>query len=328
MFDAAIGANGTAAVEYSISDGALSDSATVLISVVPCVSAPPDAPDVFLQTGYQQPIFVDLFAYARNGEIVQVGAPLGVPSGVYTPPAGENGNVSFTYVVRNACDVEDVGRVTIDVNQDPIGSPYLAQIGRTQQTVIPVSALASDAEPLAIIALEGAPSWVTVVDESRAILVDPAGRTGRVDLVAVVSDPGGLQVRVPVTIELVNLAPVANPDFIRADSGPVTFAPLANDTDPDGDTVALQSVPDTLTFPNGAVGSDPEPRRRPAARRSGRRARERHLRLQRDRPARAGLAGDHGHGDRQLAAHGAAGRRGDGGQQHRHRRRRGHRSRR
>ncbi len=98
----------------------------MLISVVPCVSAPPDAPDVFLQTGYQQPIFVDLFAYARNGEIVQVGAPLGVPSGVYTPPAGENGNVSFTYVVRNACDVEDVGRVTIDVNQDPIGSAVSA----------------------------------------------------------------------------------------------------------------------------------------------------------------------------------------------------------
>ena len=70
-----------------------------------------------------------------------------------------------------------------------------------------------------------------------------------------ISDPGGLQVRVPVTIELVNLAPVANPDVVRADSGPVTFQPLANDSDPDGDAIALQSVPDTLTFANGVVGS-------------------------------------------------------------------------
>ena len=39
-------------------------------------SAPPDAPNVFLQTAYMQPIAVDLTAYARNGEIVDVGAPL------------------------------------------------------------------------------------------------------------------------------------------------------------------------------------------------------------------------------------------------------------
>jgi hypothetical protein len=71
----------------------------------------------------------------------------------------------------------------------------------------------------------------------------------------VISDPGGLQVRVPVTVELINLAPVANPDVVRADNGQVSFQPLANDSDPDGDAIALQSVPDTLTFANGEVGA-------------------------------------------------------------------------
>jgi hypothetical protein len=254
-FTSTPGASGTAVIVYTIDDGALSASATVSISVLPCASAPPEARDVALVTGYQQPIFIDLHAYASNGEIVQVGPPLGAASGIYTPPPGENGNVSFTYVVRNGCNVEDVGTVTIDVNQDPIGSPYVATMGRTQQLVIPVSSLASDAEPLVISALEGGPEWVTVVDEGRAILVDPSGRAGRADVVAVISDPGGLVVRVPVTIELINQPPVAAPDSVRADTGPVTFDPLANDSDPDGDSIALQSVPATLTFPNGVVGT-------------------------------------------------------------------------
>jgi hypothetical protein len=254
VFTAVRGPSGTAFVGYTIDDGDLRASATVTITVLPCVAAPPDAPDVFLQTGYQQPVFVDVNRYARNGTVVEVTPPLGA-NNVYTPPAGENGVVSFTYVVRNSCDVEDVGTVTVDVNQDPIGASYVAQIGRTQQFVIPVSALASDAEPLTIVALELAPEWVTLFDQSRSILVDPAGRIGRADFVAVIADPGGLQVRVPVSIELVNLAPTANPDVVRADTGQVTFQPLANDSDPDGDTIALQSVPDTLTFANGEVGS-------------------------------------------------------------------------
>ena len=156
VFTAVRGPSGTAFVGYTIDDGEQQASATVTITVLPCVAAPPDAPDVFLQTGYQQPVFVDVNRYARNGEVVQVTPPLGADN-VYTPPAGENGVVSFTYVVRNSCDVEDVGTVTVDVNQDPIGSPYVVQIGRTQQFGIPVSALASDAEPLTIVGPRAGP---------------------------------------------------------------------------------------------------------------------------------------------------------------------------
>jgi hypothetical protein len=174
---------------------------------------------------------------------------------VYTPPAGENGNVSFSYVVRNSCDVEDVGTVTIDVNQEPIGSAYATQIGRTQPFVIPIASLASDAEPLTIVAIDQAPAWISLIDANRAILVDPAGRSGRADFVVTIADPGGLQIQVSVAVELVNLAPVANIDVIRSDGRPLTIQPLANDSDPDGDVIALQSVPETVTFANGEVAS-------------------------------------------------------------------------
>jgi hypothetical protein len=251
IFQSSPGAAGTAVVRYTIDDGEFTDTASATVTVLPCAQAAPFAPDVFLQTGYQQPIFVDLTTVAANGEIVAVDPPLGAPSGVYTPPAGENGNITFSYTVRNACRLQAVGLVTIDVNQDPIGSAYSASIGRTQPITIPLSVLASDNEPLTIGALEGAPGWIAIVDSGRAVLVDPRGSSGSVDLTAVIVDPGGLQVRVPISIELVNLAPVAGDDVVRIEVDSVTFDPLQNDTDPDGDAIALQSVPQTIVFSNG-----------------------------------------------------------------------------
>jgi len=251
IFQGAPGASGAAAVRYQVTDGELTDTATAFVNVLPCRQSAPIAPDVFLQTGYQQPIFVDLTTVAANGDIVAVDPPLGAASGVYTPPAGENGNVTFTYTVRNGCRLQAVGQVTIDVNQDPIGSSYAASVGRTQAITIPVNVLASDNEPLTIGALEGAPSWIAIVDSGRSVLVDPRGTSGSVDVTAVIVDPGGLQVRVLISIDLVNLAPVARDDQARIEVNSVTFQPLQNDSDPDGDSIALQSVPETIVFSNG-----------------------------------------------------------------------------
>ena len=84
--------------------------------------------------------------------IVDVGAPLLAASGVVTPAAGENGNIVFDYSVVNICRQRDTGTVTIDVNQDPVAQPYQTSMGRTEQRSIPVSDLATDAEPLTIAA--------------------------------------------------------------------------------------------------------------------------------------------------------------------------------
>lgn len=249
-FEAVPGASGVAVVGYRVDDGRDSATANVRITVLACAVAPPEAPDLFFQTGYQQPIAIDLGAHARNGQIVDVGPPLGAPSGVYTPPPGENGNVTFTYVVRNACRIQRVGTVVIDVNQDPVASPYRSQIGRINPVTIPVSALASDAEPLVITALESAPAWIAIADP-QTIRIDPAGRSGSVGFVAVVADPGGLTARVQVTIDLINLAPVAHPDSYTSGNTPIVLTPLVNDVDPDGDAITLQRLPATVQFENG-----------------------------------------------------------------------------
>ena len=255
VFVARPGASGVAATTYRIDDGEATADAVVRISVLPCAAAPPEAPDVFLQTGYQQPIAVDLTAYARNGQVVDVSAPLSAPSGVITPPPGENGNIVISYAVRNSCRIQDVGQVVIDVNQDPVGTSFERSIGRHEALSIPVTALASDLEPLTIVTLDGAPPWMSIAADGRSIDVLPDGAAGRADTVAVIADPGGLQVQVPVTIVLVNLAPVAQPDAFEYTADVDTFSPLDNDSDADGDAIALLAVPSTLAFPNGVTGS-------------------------------------------------------------------------
>jgi hypothetical protein len=64
-----------------------------------------------------------------------------------------------------------------------------------------------------------------------------------------------LSVLVSIRIDLVNAAPVANADTVDASGGIVTFRPIDNDTDPDGDTLQLQSFPATIDFSNGNPGS-------------------------------------------------------------------------
>ena len=255
-FSSQPGAVGTATVGYQVDDGELTANAVLRVSILPCGQAPPAAPNVFLQTAYMQPIAVDLATYARNGEIVDVGPPLSAASGVISPASGESGNIVFDYSVVNICRQRDTGTVTIDVNQDPVAQPYQTSMGRTEQRSIPVSDLATDAEPLTVGGLGSQPSWVTVAADGIALAVDPAGAAAGVyDFTATVRDPGGLSVVVSVRVELMNRPPVANDDSVNASAGPITFRPVDNDTDPDGDPLQLQSVPQTITFSNGNQGT-------------------------------------------------------------------------
>lgn len=265
VFSAAPDASGIARATYEVSDGEETATAAVTIEISPCGAANPVAPDAFYETGYQQPITIDLTALAANGEIVSVDPPLSQPIATYTPPAGENGNIQVGYRVRNSCGLEASGLVTIDVNQDPVATAYSSSIGREKAVQIPISVLASDDEPLTISGLEGAPSWVSVVSGGSAVLVDPGGRSGVVEFRVIIADPGGLTVKVPVAITLVNQAPVANGDVVQSNGSVTTFSPLDNDADPDGDAISLAGVPDTFTFSNGATGTitrEPEGRLR------------------------------------------------------------------
>jgi hypothetical protein len=252
------GASGTASITYQVSDGTLIDTAVLRITVRPCSESAPVANDGFLRTGYQQPIAIDLNAYAANGVIVDVVGPPGFANGVYAPPAGENGNVVVSYAVVNSCRLRATGNITIDVNQSPVVTPKTIEMGRGEGREIPVSELATDAEPLSIVAGGAAPEWVTT-EPGRLVAAPGAGvATGSYSWSVTVRDPGGLTGVVAVTVVVVNRIPIAAADTVDVSSGsPGSFDIVDNDVDPDGPDSALRirSVPATITFTNGASGT-------------------------------------------------------------------------
>jgi len=260
-FTATPGASGTALVNYQVSDGELTDTAVLRITVRPCSESAPVATDGFLNTGYQQPIAVDLGAFGSGGAIVDVQAPAGYVDGIYTPPAGENGNVSISYAVVNSCRLRATGRVTIDVNQDPSAQPKTVDVFRGEEVVVPVSDLATDAEALTITGSTGVPGWV-VIELGRVVIaptIDVA--PGSYEWAVTVADPGGLATTVPVTSVVQNRPPTAVDDTVDVSAGVVaSFQIVDNDTDADsvGGNAALviHSVSSTeIAFTNGAIGT-------------------------------------------------------------------------
>ena len=256
-FVAVPGASGTAAITYSISDGEFSDSATLRITVRACSESAPVADSAFLSTGYQQPIQVNLGAYSANGQITAVSTPSGYSGGVYTPPAGQNGNAVISYAVLNNCGQRATGEITIDVNQDPVAQSTSATVGRGATREFPVSSLAGDDEALSIAGSTGAPGWVTT-EADRIVVAPPIGAEATTySWTTTVVDPGGLTAAVPMSITVQNAAPVALGDAVDIADGPTTAAIVGNDSDPDADDAALriQQVPSSLTFANGAPGT-------------------------------------------------------------------------
>ncbi len=260
-FAAVPGASGTAVVNYQVSDGELTDNATLRITVRACAESTPVAADGFLATGYRQPIAVDLGAFGSNGTIVDVQAPAGYVDGIYTPPAGENGNVSISYSVVNSCRLRASGQVTIDVNQDPTGRPKSLEIVRGEQIVVPVSDLATDAEALSITGSSGAPAWVTT-EPGRLVITPPVGiAVGPYEWTTTVADPGGLTASVKVTVKVLNQVPKAVADAVDVGSGTsASFSIVGNDTDADSaggsGALVIQSISSgSITFTNGEVGT-------------------------------------------------------------------------
>ena len=261
VFNGRLGSAGTAVVTYQVSDGELTDTAVLRINVRSCAESAPVANDGFLKTGYQKPIVVDLATFGSGGTIVDVVGPPGYVNNVYTPPPGENGNVSISYAVVNDCGLRAAGRVTIDVNQDPSAPPKTVSVARGQELIVPVTGLASDAEVLTITGSAGAPAWV-VTESSRLVIAPPlATALGEYQWTTTVVDPGGLAAAVAITLTVRNQPPVAVSDAVDVSLGaPGSFAILANDTDADSPggagALVIQTISSTeIVFTNGESGT-------------------------------------------------------------------------
>lgn len=254
-FRARPGQSGTATVGYQISDGELTANATLRIVVATCQASQPVANDAFLTTGYRQPITVNLNDFAANGQIINVAGPTGYANNVYTPPTGQNGNVTISFGVRNECEQETNGLITIDVNQSPSSQNFSRTVGRGESFEVPAASLGSDDESVQITGSAGAPGWVAS-DPGRLVITVPADAAFQTfSWTTTIADPGGLTASANVSVTVANVGPIARNDTIDASSGAGARDLLANDEDPDGTSLSIQSIPTSLAFDGGGAGT-------------------------------------------------------------------------
>ncbi|HEY0194647.1 MAG TPA: Ig-like domain-containing protein, partial [Kofleriaceae bacterium] len=252
--------NGTDSFTFRIYDANLlaSQDATVTIHVAPVADAP-IAGSFDVSTAEDTPLPITLRGSDPDGKPIQyqiTGQPVhgtltGTPPALtYTPAANYNGADSFSYVVSDDARTSAPGRVSITVtlvNDPPVAQP--AQVTTAEDTPIAITLTATDSDsdvaqltysiytPPAKGTLSGTPPDLTYTPNANFTGVDVFEFRAR----------DGVSFSAPVSVTI-TVTPVDDPptpadDYAATDPGrALTFDVLGNDTDPEGDAVALDSV--------------------------------------------------------------------------------------
>ncbi|MEO6296734.1 MAG: Ig-like domain-containing protein, partial [Dokdonella sp.] len=171
---------------------------------------------------------------------------------VYTPAASFIGSDSFRYTVSDGRGGTGNALVTITIgarqNQAPLARDDSAAVAFGQSTTIDV--LANDSDPdgdTVSVNSVGVPAHGTAVLSGRVVTYTPApGFSGTDQFTYVISDGRGGTATATVSISVaprLNRFPFARNDNASVAVGvPLIINVLANDSDPDGDVLALVSV--------------------------------------------------------------------------------------
>jgi len=178
----------------------------------------------------------------------------------YTPDANFHGTDSFTYVANDGTADSNIATVTItvnSVNDAPVANDDSATTN--EDTPVNVDVLANDTDvdddTLFVDSIAAQPANGSVVinaDDTLTYTPDP-DYNGADSFTYTASDGnGGFDTAtVTVTVNAINDAPIAADDSIATNEDtPITYNVLANDTDIDGDTLAVASV---IQGTNGTV---------------------------------------------------------------------------
>ena len=191
-----------------------------------------------------------------------------------TTPTSEGGEV-ITEVNPDDPNAEIVQSDEID--QSGPNKPPIARDDQAETRVdrpIDVDVLANDTDPngdvLVVTAVQpaGGDAQLAIAPDGRSVQVSPAaGFTGTVTFGYTITDGRDASASANVTVEVrpsdgsANRPPDAHNDIASTRRGrPTTFDVLANDTDPDGDALVLDSI--ALEDPGSAAGAASCPTRR------------------------------------------------------------------
>jgi|GEM_PF-6576510 len=255
--------NGADSFIYKANDGtADSNIATVTINVTP-VNDAPDAIDDASTTPEDTAATISVLSNDTDvdGDTLAVsaftqgtrGSVTANPGGslTYTPSANYNGSDSFTYTISDGHGGTDTATVTVNVTPVNDAPDALDDAATTaEDTPVTISVLANDTDiendPLSVSSVTAPAKGSVVINADGTITYTPnANFNGADSFTYTVSDSHGGTDTANVSI---TVTPVADPPDARDDAAttpedtPVNINVLANDTDADGDTLAVQSV--------------------------------------------------------------------------------------
>ena len=264
VFTPSTGFSGTARFTYTISDGhggTSSTSVTVVVGAQP--NRAPIATDDAATTTFNTPVTINVLANDSDadGDTLSITAVTPPASGtatakgtviVYTPTPGFSGVDRFNYTIGDGHGGAATATVTVTVTPQPNRPPVAVDDAATTVSGQPVvvNVLANDSDPdgdtLTIIGVTTPASGSVVANGSSVTYTPAAGFVGTDRFTYTIDDGRGGTATAAVTITITpppNRPPVAVNDTATTVSGaPVAIAVLANDSDPDGDPLTLQSV--------------------------------------------------------------------------------------
>jgi large repetitive protein len=264
--------NGPTTITYTISDGNGGTSTATVTLTVTAVNDLPVANPSTATTNEDTPVVLPVLANDTDDD----GNPLTVtaasaangtvtilPDGTvrYVPDPNFNGTDTVTYTISDGQGGTATSTVTVTVNpvnDVPVAVNDNATTPEDSPVTIPVLANDTDADgnPLTITAATS-PNGTVVINPDGTITFTPnANFNGPTTITYTISDGQGgtATATVAVNVTPINDPPVARPDTANtSEDTPVTISPLANDSDVDGNPLAITAA----TSPNGTVVINP-----------------------------------------------------------------------
>ncbi|MET6759764.1 Ig-like domain-containing protein [Pseudoalteromonas sp. NCIMB_1079] len=253
---------GFATVTYTVSDSnGGASTATLTITITPVNDAPIANADTATMAEDAAPILINVLANDSDVDgdsltISAASANIGSVSVVgnqiqYTPAADDIGFATVTYTVSDSNGGASTATLTITitpVNDAPIANADTATMAEDAAPIL-INVLANDSDvdgdSLTISAASANIGSVSVV--GNQIQYTPAANAnGLVTVVytAIDSNGGASTATLTITITPVNDAPIANADTatMAEDAAPMLINVLANDSDVDGDSLAISAA--------------------------------------------------------------------------------------
>ncbi|MET2973207.1 tandem-95 repeat protein, partial [Vibrio harveyi] len=260
VFTPAENFNGDATISYTISDGQLTDDATVAVTVNPVNDAPVAVNDT-VSTDEDTAVTIDVLANdsdPENDTLTITAASVPAEQGtvtivdgklVFTPAENFNGDATISYTISDGQLTDDA---TVVVTVNPVNDAPVAvndTVSTDEDTAVTIDVLANDSDPendtLTITAASVPAEQGTVAIVDGKLVFTPAENfNGDATIRYTISD-GQLtdDSTVAVTVNPVNDAPVAVNDTVATDEDTtVTIDVLANDSDPENDTLTITAA--------------------------------------------------------------------------------------